>query len=352
MAKGDLVWCDLSAFRAAEAKDFYTRLFGWTYHRLTQPDGSPYEVASTPAGEASGIFEMPETFRKIGLPSFWMPYIAVDSVEAACEQARRTGGKVEVGPTAFSPDEKIALIRDPLGAGFTVYEGSGLKPRPAGERPGHMVWGALYVSDADAVKGFYEALFDWRISEDPMRPGAIGIRNARGAAVADIQELADEIRGPYQFWGVHFAVSDLRKAKADVEKNGGEIVHEDDGFGRPTVLAKDRDGAAFFVREAETRQRETPADPSSRSASLKWKTVLGLLVIYTAVLFDQYWVWGVLFILWTIPALRSGETFFVERLSRRANPLLFWLLVSTWIALSCYLIVADLAGMGPMEAPG
>ena len=51
MAKGDFVWCDLSTFRVAETKDFYAALFGWTYQRLTQPDGSAYDIASTPAGE-------------------------------------------------------------------------------------------------------------------------------------------------------------------------------------------------------------------------------------------------------------------------------------------------------------
>jgi|GEM_PF-169110 len=345
IAKGDFVWCDLSAFRVSEAKAFYARLFGWTCHRLTQPDGSPYDLASSPAGEAAADFEMPETFQKMGLPSFWMPYVAVDSADAACEQARGAGGKVEVGPVPFSGDQSIALIRDPIGAGITAYQGTGLTPRLGGAKPGHMVWNALYVSDAGAVKNFYEAIFDWQVSKDPVLPGAFRIHNARGDTIAEIQELSDEVRGPFQFWGVQFAVSDVSKARADIVGNSGEIVYEDRSLTGPTTLAKDPDGAAFFIREAGAQERQRPADPPSGHAAPKWKTILGLLLIFVAVLFEQNWMWGVLFILWTIPALRSGETFFVEPISRRANPVLFWLIVATWIGLSVYLVVADLGGM-------
>ncbi|MEM9590268.1 MAG: VOC family protein [Pseudomonadota bacterium] len=248
MAKGDSVWCDLSAFRLEEAKAFYARLFGWTYERLTQPDSSPYDVASTPDGEAAGIFEMPQKLQQIGLPSFWMPYFAVDSVEAACDQAARRGGKVEVPPLAWSSHDRIALIRDPLGAGFTAYEGTGLNPRHSLTAPGQMVWRALYVSDAAAVRDFYEAVFDWRISKQPGADGGFLATTAGDVPVANIHALSEDLRGAYQFWGIHFLVPTLPDAKAKIEAQGGKIVYEDKGQSRTTVLAGDPDGAAFFIR--------------------------------------------------------------------------------------------------------
>ncbi len=53
-------------------------------------------------------------------------------------------------------------------------------------------------------------------------------------------------------------------------------------------------------------------------------------------------MWGVLFIMWTIPALYSGRTHLVEEIDRRDHPALYWLIVVTWLALSLYLIAADL----------
>ncbi|MEM8878817.1 MAG: VOC family protein, partial [Pseudomonadota bacterium] len=129
MAHGDFVWCDLSTFDVAGTRDFYGRLFGWSYDRIPQPDGSPYDVASINDVPQAGVFEMPEKFQKIGLPSFWMSYIQVDDAAAIVDLARQLGGKVEVGPIPYGEGALVALIRDPLGAGFTVYQGSDLSVR-------------------------------------------------------------------------------------------------------------------------------------------------------------------------------------------------------------------------------
>lgn len=74
----------------------------------------------------------------------------------------------------------------------------------------------------------------------------------------------------------------------------------------------------------------------------KWKTMLALALIFAAVLLGWYWVWGMLFIMWTIPSIATGHTHLVEDIDRDTNPYLFWLIVGTFIALSLYLIVIDL----------
>ncbi len=341
MAKGDFVWCDLSTFRPPDTKSFYSELFGWTYKRLKQPDGSDYDVAATPSGEAAGLFEMPQKFQEIGLPSFWMPYISVDDVEVTCAIAAQHGGRIEVKPMAWSDHDKIALIRDPLGAGFTVHQGVGLSADATVDRHGHRIGCALYVSDADAVRPFYETLFDWRIATELASSGAFPIQNAQGAVVANIYELSEERRGKYQFWGIHFAVADLAEASDQIEKNGGEIVERDRSSGSETILAKDPDDAAFFLNPAIVRTDRTTECHAAGGLATKWKTLLGLLILYVAVLLDQTWVWGVLFIFWSTLGLRAGETFFIETVRRRENPVLYWLIIGTWIGLSLYLIATD-----------
>lgn len=75
----------------------------------------------------------------------------------------------------------------------------------------------------------------------------------------------------------------------------------------------------------------------------KWKTILALAIVYVAVFKEWNWPWGVLFIMWTVPALYSGRTYFVEEIDRRNNPILFWIIVGTWITLSIFMIAYDLA---------
>ena len=251
MAAGDFVWCDLSALNPERAKDFYGRLFGWRVGEITQPDGTPYYIASVGPGECAGLFEMPAKFQALNLPSFWMSYIAVDDIARVVDRARQGGGKVEVEPQSFSDDDAIALIRDPLGAGFTVYQGGALSPRMESPPPGHMAWNALFVSDAQAVMPFYADIFGWQMSRG--ESNSCAIRNSRGDEIAAIYEQPDELRGGYQYWGVHFAVRDIAAAKVRVCELGGNVlVQQETDFG-PVVAAQDPDGASFYVVQLSSR---------------------------------------------------------------------------------------------------
>ena len=240
MAHGDFVWCDLSARHLEEMCAFYEHLFNWKYLRSATPDGSDYRIAQA-VNPVAGLFAMPEKFDEMGMPCFWMSYIEVASIKEAIEIAKSHGGRVELGPIPGGMGSKVALIRDPLGAGFTVIEGKGLQTRTANPRHGDMAWNALYLSDAEAVIPFYEALFGWIIEPADSATGEfdVTINGRHGSA---IHQIPDAIRGREQYWGVHFAVDDLLKARS-VAGETGALVYEEDGL----ILACDPDNAAFFM---------------------------------------------------------------------------------------------------------
>ncbi len=75
--------------------------------------------------------------------------------------------------------------------------------------------------------------------------------------------------------------------------------------------------------------------------NFKWKTVLALAVVYLAVVMGWSWVWGLLFIMWTIPALYSGQTHLVEEINRDEDPVFYWLIIATWIVLRIFMILFD-----------
>lgn len=247
MAHGDFVWCDLSTFDVDRTKHFYRHLFGWDYRSTTQPDGAAYHIALVRNAESAGIFQMPQRFEAMGLPSFWMSYIAVDDAAACVAAARVHGGTVEVGPIPFGDGAQIALIRDPLGAGFTVHQGSGMEPRLLRPAPGHMAWNALYVTDPAKVVGFYRALFGWRIARAPDANGSHAVTRAGAGTVAEIQTVPEALTDGFEFWGVHFACSDLPEAAALVSRTGGKIVYRAIDTEPPMAMARDPDGAAFFL---------------------------------------------------------------------------------------------------------
>lgn len=209
MQHGSFVWADLSSFRPDVTRVFYRDLMGWDF------EGDGYDLAMVGGRPTAAIYEMPAFFQKIRMPSFWMSYIAVDDVARAVEIANDMGGKVEVGPEPFDGGGEFALIRDPLGAGFTVYQGDALAGGygGAGGRIGH----ALIESDAAAVIPFYKALFCWEFTSVGGGSYDLGLR---GQTIARFHEIPDPaIRGKEQYWAVLF---DGKKGATDrVEALGG-----------------------------------------------------------------------------------------------------------------------------------
>ena len=80
---------------------------------------------------------------------------------------------------------------------------------------------------------------------------------------------------------------------------------------------------------------DTPKGPRPiQGPTLKWRTILGLCLLYTAVVFNWQWIWGILSLYWIAPSLLTGVTYFIEPIDRREHPILFWIISITWIAFS------------------
>lgn len=245
MIENTFVFADLSTYDPKTAREFYAAVFGWEF----QSAGDAYWLARRGTRDLCGLYETPQKFQAMNMPSFWMSYIQAGDVERVAERARTLGGIVElVEQDAYIG--KIALIRDPLGAGFTVCEGDRLNSRFADE-PGALVWNELFVSDFTNVRDFYEGIFDWRF--DSPRSGRRLIRSgAQAEAIGAVQEVDNAIKGDQEYWSVFFGASDLAATKAKALGVGGKLIYED---ADTTILADP--GGAFFhlsaVRKANDR---------------------------------------------------------------------------------------------------
>jgi len=236
----DFIWCDLSAYEPDNAATFYADVLGW---RVEQ---GAYRFAFCGDEPVAALFEMPEFFRRIEMPSFWMSYIQVPSVQKAVEAAKAHGGKVEL-EDSFEEDGRIALIRDPLGAGFTVYEGTMQAGAFGFARSGLRAAHDLHISDIGAVEGFYRAVFGWTVERGG---GEAAYFASATQPVARIHETSDAARGGFQYWGITFTVADLNAAARMIESSGGMLYPEMTHAGRRVLSGADSEGAAFFLTEA------------------------------------------------------------------------------------------------------
>ena len=335
----------LSTFDLGATKDFYAKVFGWQYH-----DEDGYQFAYTGNKQSAGIYIMPEKFQQMGMPSFWMSYISVTNIHDVVAQAKQMGGKVEIEPTDFGEQGQIALIRDPSGAGFTVWNGPDFDGKDGDGTHGRMVWNELYVSDASLVLDFYRTVFGWSFTVDRAYDGErYDIRNGDGIQIAVLEVMPNEIKGKEEFWAPYFAVTDLAATLALIAQEGGQVLDKIASDSGNLALVMDPQKATFALMENQTTARssgkETRMEKSSPTVSdgsisgFKWRALLALVLIYIAVLFDLQWVWGLLFLSWLIPDIISGEIHLVEQVRRDRNPIVYWLTIGTWFWMSVYLLL-------------
>ena len=100
---------------AARARAFYRQMFGWA---ITEDPADAAAYAEIDAGEGpgGGVLQVP------GGPAQWLPFVRVDDAAAAVEQARRLGAAVVLAPVSVAGKGTYAVIDDPTGASFAVWQ--------------------------------------------------------------------------------------------------------------------------------------------------------------------------------------------------------------------------------------
>lgn len=224
---------------------------------------------------------------------------------------------------------KVALIRDPLGAGFTCYQGelpSALETGPSG---GRWVGSELFISDFSKIEPFYTELFGWRLI--PRGENQWTIQTRDGVAMGTIHQATEEEKGDKEYWAVFFQVADIEAATRNIESAGGEVIKKESQL----AMAYDSQGAYFGLKSGA----ESSSPNTEMKEPIKWRSLVGLALLYPAILLEINFIWGLFFLFWIIPDLKSGATYFMERVSRRENPALYWTIVVTWLLLSGLMLV-------------
>ena len=116
-APGALTWNELHTADLDAASSFYGDLFGWKTEPMDTGDGPEYRVIHN--GDRTNGGMMPP---QGGEPPNWLPYFAVEDLEGTISKATESGGKSLAGPIPM-PAGKIAVLQDPQGAAFALWQG-------------------------------------------------------------------------------------------------------------------------------------------------------------------------------------------------------------------------------------
>jgi len=105
------VWFHNHSEKAADSIKFYTELLGWK--AADGPPGMTMLAAdATPFAGLGGLD---------GLTAGWVPFVRVDDVDTATKRATTLGTSV-VKPCTRGPAGEYAIVRDPGGAAFALWQ--------------------------------------------------------------------------------------------------------------------------------------------------------------------------------------------------------------------------------------
>jgi predicted enzyme related to lactoylglutathione lyase len=265
-------WVDTGQPDPEAAVRFYSGLFGWEFVDRS-PSDSPvrYLVGQLRGRDVAGVGSQPE-----GTPPdpAWNMYVSVDSAEETATKVKDAGGAVLMAPFDVGSAGRMAVLADPEGAAFCVWEPKEWSGAHLANE--HATWNfnELNTRDPGGAQTFYRAVFGWEATtivtgnggftmwrrpgygdflaeRDPEireRQSGVGAPEGFEDAVAWLIPMTDGQfpEGTPAHWSTTFAVDDADAVAEQAERLGGEVLAPpfDAPWVRMTVL-RDPQGAVF-----------------------------------------------------------------------------------------------------------
>src|SRR5262249_8539480 len=144
-----------------------------------------------------------------GVPPHWMPYIAVESADQAAEKTKQLGGTVVMGAFDVMEAGRMAVLHDPTGAHFCVWQPRKNNGIGISGVAGTLCWADLSTRDVKRAADFYSGLFGWHIAAgENDKSGYLHIKNGEHF-IGGIPPAEHMAPGVPPHWLAYFLVDDV-----------------------------------------------------------------------------------------------------------------------------------------------
>jgi uncharacterized protein len=259
-------WVETLQDEPQAAMTFYRSVFGWEFEGpapISSGAAGEYYVARLGGRDVAGIGSLASPVP--GRRPAWTTYVRVDSVATTAPRAIQAGGNILVAPLDAPPAGSLAILADPAGAPFGIWEPQERQGAQRVNEASAWAMSTLNTPDSDAARAFYGALFGWQTEgfgasgfEVFRLPGYVGgqplqpVARDTVAGLIPMDTSGPEGRGAVQRprWDVDFWIDGVDAAAERARSGGGAVVVApfDMGVFRTAVLA-DPAGAAFSISQ-------------------------------------------------------------------------------------------------------
>jgi hypothetical protein len=116
---GAFCWADLNTPDVQRASEFYSKLCGWIFEKSAN-DSSGYLHIKNGDEYIGGV--PPHQAGSPLLPPHWLLYFQTSDCDKTVAKAKGNGAQVYFGPVSMENVGRFAVLADPQGAGFAVFQ--------------------------------------------------------------------------------------------------------------------------------------------------------------------------------------------------------------------------------------
>ena len=249
---GTFCWPELATTNQPAAVEFYRALFGWEAEEQPLKPGETYSMFRLRGRDVGAAYTMGPAERQGGAPPHWNSYVSVDGADEIARRAQELGGQVLVAPFDVMSHGRMAVLQDPTGAVFEIWQPNGHAGVGVLNEAGALCWTELTTSDMNAAEGFYTELFGWTPKHSaPGSPMPYTEFSAAGGPSSIGMMGKPPGMPPYvpSFWMPYFQVASADDAAARATSLGAQVIVEPRDIpdaGRFAVIC-DPQGATFAV---------------------------------------------------------------------------------------------------------
>ena len=242
------------------AAAYYSRIFGWEVEQTASPgDGGSFRICRLRGRDVAAIGSpIPDPAPPV--PS-WTTFIQVDSTEQIVARVKEAGGNVVVDPMDSLEGGSIAIVADPAGAAFAVWEQAKHGGAELINEPGAWAMSMLVTPDSEQAVRFYGEVFGWSTESFGMGgdeivmftlPGYVGGEPSQPVPRDVVATVAPPAaaEGVPPHWSVDFWVRDPDEIARITTEMGGQVLAEPfdiPEIGMRTAALADPQGAAFSI---------------------------------------------------------------------------------------------------------
>jgi len=253
-AAGAFSWPELATTDQHAGVAFYRSLLGWDVKEAPMGPEGVYSMFTRRGREAAAACTLRDDERRMGVPSHWNTYITVDDVDASGKRATELGAKVLAPPFDVMDAGRMAVIQDPTGAVFQIWQAKRSIGARVVNEEGALCWTELATRDPKRAAEFYTQFLGWKAKTGGEGVNAYTEFTTAGGSypsggMIDIAHFGDRGAQVPPNWMPYFQVADINASFEKAKSLGAQVGVSPTKIadaGQFTVLA-DPQGAMFAL---------------------------------------------------------------------------------------------------------